>query len=191
MRPTQVQHRPRLSCTSLFSPLPAPLSGFRPPYRPIWHRNRPWQAPARCCHFRRFCTRPRQIRHRRMLSYCSYLQNRRLSALCRGMKERNMDLSNSGIPHPIVVETHSRKMDTRAVLNKCLWAVGLISGLAFFFALFFPNFILKFLTGHSQPEAVSLVKYFALSMAFFALGNILMLYHLSLRNMKFIYFLLH
>jgi len=52
------------------------------------------------------------------------------------MKERNMDLSNSGIPHPIVVETHSRKMDTRAVLNKCLWAVGLISGLAFFFALF-------------------------------------------------------
>ena len=91
---------------------------------------------------------------------------------------------------PKVVETHSRKMDTRAVLKKCLWAVGLISGLAFFFALFFPGFILKVLTGHSQPEAISLVKYFALSMAFFALGNILMLYHLSLHNMKFIYFLL-
>ncbi len=91
---------------------------------------------------------------------------------------------------PKVVETHSKNMNTRSVLNKCLGAVGLISGLAFVFALFFPEFILKTLTGHSQPQAVNLVKFFALSMAFFALVNIFMIYNLSIHNMRYIYSLL-
>ncbi|HQP92037.1 MAG TPA: oligosaccharide flippase family protein, partial [Candidatus Omnitrophota bacterium] len=91
---------------------------------------------------------------------------------------------------PKIVETHSKKMNTLVVLKKCLWAVGFLSGFAFLLSLLFPNIILNILTGHSQPEAVSLVKYFALSMTFFALVNILMIYHLSLHNMKFIYFML-
>lgn len=87
---------------------------------------------------------------------------------------------------PKVVETHAKSQNTRILLNKCLLAVGALCGCATLFTLLFPDFILKTLTGHSHPQAAALVDFFALSMTFFALDSILMLYHLSVLNMKYI-----
>jgi O-antigen/teichoic acid export membrane protein len=88
---------------------------------------------------------------------------------------------------PKIVDHHSRNESTKVILRKCLWVVGTLCGLASFFALICPAFILKVLTGHDQPQAIALVKFFAVSMSFFALINIFMIYHLSLRRMRFIY----
>jgi len=90
---------------------------------------------------------------------------------------------------PKIVDHHARKEDAKAILKKCLLVVGILCGLVSFFALLCPAFILKVLTGHDQPQAISLVKFFAISMSFFALVNIFMIYHLSLRRMRFIYFM--
>jgi O-antigen/teichoic acid export membrane protein len=87
---------------------------------------------------------------------------------------------------PKVVATHAKNEDTRFLLYRCLWAVGILCGCVTLGALFFPDLILKTLTGHVYPQAAALVDFFALSMTFFALDNILMLYHLSLHNMKYI-----
>ena len=88
---------------------------------------------------------------------------------------------------PKIVDSHVRNGNTFLILKKCLIVVGLLCGLATFCTFLLPSLILKILTGHSQPEAIELVKFFSLSMSFFALVNILMLYHLSLHRMKYIY----
>lgn len=88
---------------------------------------------------------------------------------------------------PKVVDSHVKNGNTKAILKKCLGAVGFLCGIAAAVTFLFPVFILKFLTGHSHPEAVELVKYFSLCMGFFALVNIFMLYHLSLHRMEYVY----
>ncbi len=88
---------------------------------------------------------------------------------------------------PKVVDSHIKTGSSLFILKKCLIAVGALCGVGTFCALLFPSLILKILTGHTQPEAVELVKFFAVSMTFFALVSILTLYHLSLHRVKYIY----
>lgn len=88
---------------------------------------------------------------------------------------------------PKVVDSHVKNGDTWAILKKCLIAVAVLCGFATFFVFLSPAFVLKILTGKAYPDAVPLVKYFSLSMSFYALVQILMLYHLSLHRMKYIY----
>jgi len=88
---------------------------------------------------------------------------------------------------PKVVDSHVKNGNTTVILKKCLGAVGFLSGVATVCTFLFPVFILKLLTGHRHPEAVELVKYFSLSMGFFALVNIFMIYHLSLHRMGYVY----
>lgn len=90
---------------------------------------------------------------------------------------------------PKIVENHAKKINTLSILKKCLFAVGGLCGGCAFFALVFPGLILRLLTGQTHIESIALVKLFAVSMSFFALVNILMLYHLSLRNINYVYFL--
>jgi len=90
---------------------------------------------------------------------------------------------------PKIVDSHAKNENTKVLLKKCLIIVGLLCGSATVVTILFPAFILKVLTGQEQPLAIGLVKFFAVSMSFFALTNIFMLYHLSLRRMKYIYFL--
>ncbi len=90
---------------------------------------------------------------------------------------------------PKIVDSHAKNENTKALLKKCLVIVGLLCGSVAVVTILFPAFILKVLTGHEQPLAIGLVKFFAVSMSLFALTNIVMLYHLSLHRMKYIYFL--
>lgn len=87
---------------------------------------------------------------------------------------------------PKIVENHTKRMDTLPILKKCLSAVGALCGVCAIFALMFPGLILRLLTGQTHPQSVALVKYFAFSMTFFAQVNILMLYHLSIRNIGYV-----
>jgi O-antigen/teichoic acid export membrane protein len=91
---------------------------------------------------------------------------------------------------PMVIDSHTKKADTLAIVKKSLLAVGVLCGIATIFSFVAPLFILRILTGRDHPEIVPLVKFFALSMTFFALVNIFMLYNLSLRRMGYIYALL-
>lgn len=88
---------------------------------------------------------------------------------------------------PKITEAHTKGHDPGPLLKKCLLIVGALSGGSAAVSCIFPVFVLKFLTGHVHPHALPLVKFFAANMAFFALVNILMLYHVSLHRMKFIY----
>ncbi len=88
---------------------------------------------------------------------------------------------------PKAVENHTKNSGSGALLKKCLIAVGGLCAIAAFFSLIFPGFILKILTGQVHSESITLVKFFAVSMSFFAMVNILMLHHLSLKNMRYIW----
>lgn len=88
---------------------------------------------------------------------------------------------------PKIVDSHTKNEETLFILKKCLGAVSILCGLATFCSFLFPTLILKILTGHSVPMAVSLIKFFSLSMGFFALVNILILYHLSIHEAQYIY----
>lgn len=90
---------------------------------------------------------------------------------------------------PKIVDSHAKNENTKTLLKKCLVIVGSLCGTVTVVTILFPTFILKVLTGHEQPLAIGLVKFFAVSMSLFALTNIVMLYHLSLHRMKYIYFL--
>lgn len=88
---------------------------------------------------------------------------------------------------PKIAEAHAKGHDPRPLLKNCLVVVGALSGGAAAVSCIFPAIVLKFLTGRADAHALPLVKFFAANMAFFALVNVLMLYHVSLHRMKFIY----
>lgn len=88
---------------------------------------------------------------------------------------------------PKIVDSHARNEATFHILKKCLSIVSILCGFAVFCSFLFPELLLKILTGHSVPMVVSLIKFFSLSMGFFALVNILILYHLSVHRIKYIY----
>lgn len=91
---------------------------------------------------------------------------------------------------PKVVDAHAKNDDTRKILKKCLLIVGALSGLTVFVCSFFPEFILKLLTGKYQPDLDSLVILFALNAMAFALVNIFSLYNLSIHKKTFTWILL-
>lgn len=88
---------------------------------------------------------------------------------------------------PKIVDSHAKSENTLLILKKSLAIVGGLCAVATFFSVLFPAFVLRLLTGHIQPSAVALVKFFAVSMSLLALIQIFMLYHLSLHRLGFIY----
>lgn len=80
----------------------------------------------------------------------------------------------------------AKNMDTTSTLKKSLLYAGILAVVACAFYNIFPNFVLKILTGKQLPDSVLLGRYFSVSMTFFTLLNILIYYFLSLRNLKFI-----
>ena len=88
---------------------------------------------------------------------------------------------------PKLSQQHTLKKDTKFILKKCLFTVGAISTLSGIFCIIFPAFVLKLLAGNVLPECLPLVMPFAISMAFFSMSSVLMYYHLSLHDWRFIY----
>ncbi len=84
---------------------------------------------------------------------------------------------------------NAQKKDTTPLLKRALlYTVILCLSAALVYNLF-PGFILKVMTGKDFPESVFLGRLFSISMSFFALVAVLNMYFISLKDTRFIKYL--
>jgi len=84
---------------------------------------------------------------------------------------------------------NAQNIDTGLTLKRSLlYAAALCISAALIYNLF-PSFVLKILTGKTSAESIALGRLFSISMSFFALSSILISYFLSLKDLKFIKYL--
>jgi O-antigen/teichoic acid export membrane protein len=84
----------------------------------------------------------------------------------------------------------AKNMDTISILKKSILLVSALCILSTLFYNFFPSLVLKILTGKAYPESIILGRLFSISMSFFALLYILIMYFLSLKDLRFIKYLI-
>ncbi len=84
---------------------------------------------------------------------------------------------------------NARNLDTAAVLKRSLFYAAILCASSAALYNIFPSFILKVLTGKAPLESVELGRLFSVSMSFFALLNILVMYLLSIHDLRFIKYL--
>ncbi|MFA5410481.1 MAG: oligosaccharide flippase family protein [Candidatus Omnitrophota bacterium] len=83
----------------------------------------------------------------------------------------------------------AQNLGTFSTLKKSLFYVfGLCICAALIYNLF-PAFILKLLTGKAYPESISLGRLFSISMSFFSVLYILIFYLLSIKDLRFVKYL--
>ena len=87
---------------------------------------------------------------------------------------------------PKIVDLYAQNKNTIPILKKSLTFVSILSFGGVIISILFPQFILNVLTGKAELQSIPLVPIFALAMGFFALVSVLMYYHLSIHNYKFI-----
>ena len=73
------------------------------------------------------------------------------------------------------------------VLTKSLLIAALLCSVAVITGLIFPSLIIRVLSGKEYPDCIPLVRFFCISMSFFALILILIYYHLSSHRRSFLY----
>lgn len=83
----------------------------------------------------------------------------------------------------------AKNKDTMSTLKRSLFYVLGLCLMASLFYNFFPEFVLKVLTGKVYPESILLGRMFSISMGFFALLFILIYYFLSIKDLRFIKYL--
>ncbi|MFA5145012.1 MAG: oligosaccharide flippase family protein [Candidatus Omnitrophota bacterium] len=84
---------------------------------------------------------------------------------------------------------NAKNMDTRVILKKSMLYVLGLCILSVLFYNIFPSFVLKVLTGKAYPESILLGRLFSISMSFFALLYVLIMYFLSVKDLRFIKYL--
>lgn len=84
----------------------------------------------------------------------------------------------------------AKNADTAQTLKKSLIYGALLCLLALTFYNIFPVFTLKALTGKANSESIVLGRLFSFSMSFFTLSFILITYALSIRNFRFLKYLI-
>lgn len=84
---------------------------------------------------------------------------------------------------------NAQKMDTTSTLKRSLLYVFSLCILAYIIYSLFPSLVLKVLTGKVEPESALLGRLFGISMSFFALLNTMVYYFLSIKDFRFIRFL--
>lgn len=83
----------------------------------------------------------------------------------------------------------AKNMDTSATLTRSLVYVLCLCVFAVFIYNLFPSFVLTVLTGKAYPESITLGRLFSISMTFFTLLFILISYFLSIKDLRFIKYL--
>jgi O-antigen/teichoic acid export membrane protein len=73
------------------------------------------------------------------------------------------------------------------ILKKSLLIAALLCGVAVIIGLIFPSLIIRVLSGREYPKCIPLVRFFCISMSFFALILILIYYHLSSHRRSFLF----
>lgn len=95
----------------------------------------------------------------------------------------------SVVMFPRTTGLNAQNLDTRATLKKSLLYAGILCLAASLFYNLFPGLVLKILTGKAMPESILLGRLFSISMVFFALMYIFVVYFLSLKDFRFIKYL--
>lgn len=90
---------------------------------------------------------------------------------------------------PKTTGLNAKNMDTVSILKKSIMYVFGLCILSVLFYNSFPYLVLKILTGKSYPESIMLGRLFSISMSFFALLYILLMYFLSVKDLRFIKYL--
>jgi len=85
---------------------------------------------------------------------------------------------------------NARNLDTTVILKRSLSYAAVLSIIASLGYNLFPAFVLKILTGKAYPESIMLGRLFSISMVFFALLLILITYFLSIKDLRFIKYLI-
>jgi O-antigen/teichoic acid export membrane protein len=85
---------------------------------------------------------------------------------------------------------NAKKMDTVPTLKKSLIFALILCFLATLIYNLFPAFFLNILTGKVYPESIFLGRLFGISMSFFALLFILITYFLSIKDLRFLKYLI-
>jgi O-antigen/teichoic acid export membrane protein len=84
---------------------------------------------------------------------------------------------------------NAKNMDTASVLKRSLLYVLGLCILSVLVYNFFPSLVLKILTGKTYFESIMLGRLFSISMTFFSLLYILLMYFLSVKDLRFIKYL--
>jgi O-antigen/teichoic acid export membrane protein len=84
---------------------------------------------------------------------------------------------------------NAQNIDTSSTLKRSLLYASILCISAMLIYNLFPSFVLKILTGKTSPESVALGRLFSVSMSFFALSFILITYFLSLKDLRFVKYL--
>ncbi|MDP8215393.1 MAG: oligosaccharide flippase family protein [Candidatus Euphemobacter frigidus] len=90
---------------------------------------------------------------------------------------------------PKAASAQARSQASFSILRKGLVVVASVNVVAMLVCAVFPGFVLKILTGKTDPESVRLVPWFALAMSFYALTWLNIFYHLSIHSTRFIPYL--
>jgi O-antigen/teichoic acid export membrane protein len=91
---------------------------------------------------------------------------------------------------PLTSGLNAKKMDTRGPLKKSVIYTGLLCLAAALFYNLFPGIVLKILTGKALDASVTLGRFFSVSMSFFTLVWIFVSYFISIKDLRFLWFLL-
>lgn len=91
---------------------------------------------------------------------------------------------------PRISGLNAKKMDTVSTLKRSLLYVSLLCAAALIVYNIFPEFILTVLTGKNNPDSVFLGRLFGVSMSLFALLFTLTSYFLSMKDLRFIKYLI-
>ena len=83
----------------------------------------------------------------------------------------------------------AKNLDTTATLKRSLLYAAILCILASLAYNLFPGFTLKILTGKVFPESIILGRLFSISMSFFTLLFILITYFISLKDLRFLKYL--
>jgi O-antigen/teichoic acid export membrane protein len=84
-------------------------------------------------------------------------------------------------------ELHTQSKATLHLLKKSLFYVGVMCGAACLVCFFFPDLIIRLISGERHLDCIPLVRIFSVTMLFFALVYTLLFYHLSIHSTVFIY----
>ena len=91
---------------------------------------------------------------------------------------------------PKTAGLNAKKMDTGSTLRRSLFYAFILCIIANLFYNLFPFFTLKVLTGKVFAESVILGRFFGISMSFFTLLFILISYFLSIKDLRFMKYLI-
>lgn len=80
--------------------------------------------------------------------------------------------------------------NSSAILRDALFSTLALSSLVVFIYLMAPRFVVSLIFGVEYAEVAPLIGLFGVAMAFFSLANVLIIYNMALKKVKFLYFLL-